>query len=73
VDAQGKLAIAADYRAVAPFSNGRAVVSTVEQSMIIDASGKQVARVEMVCGMRTLYGSHNQRLWPLSLPSRCTR
>ncbi len=73
VDAQGKLAIAADYRVVAPFSKGRAVVSTLEQSMIIDPSGKQVARVEMECGMRTLYGSHNQRLWPLSLPSRCPR
>ncbi|WP_088158257.1 WG repeat-containing protein [Achromobacter xylosoxidans] len=73
VDARGKLVIAADYRVVAPFSKGRAVVSTLEQSMIIDPSGKQVARVEMQCGVRTLYGSHNQRLWPLSLPSRCPR
>ena len=73
VDARGKLVIAADYRVVAPFSKGRAVVSTLEQSMIIDPSGKQVARVEMQCGVRTLYGSHNQRLWPLSLPSRCAR
>ena len=73
VDAQGKFAIAADYRVVAPFSKGRTVVSTLEQSMIIDPSGKQVARVEMECGVRTLYGSHNQRLWPLSLPSRCAR
>jgi len=73
VDARGKLVIAADYRVVSPFSKGRAVVSTLEQSMIIDPSGKQVARVEMQCGVRTLYGSHNQRLWPLSLPSRCPR
>ncbi|HEY9275102.1 WG repeat-containing protein [Achromobacter sp.] len=73
VDAQGKLVIAADYRAVAPFRNGRAVVSTLEKSMIIDPAGKQVARVELECGVRTLYGSHNQRLWPLSLPSRCPR
>ncbi|MGB3437056.1 WG repeat-containing protein [Achromobacter sp.] len=73
VDAQGKLVIAADYRAVAPFRNGRAVVSTLEKSMIIDPAGKQVARVELECGVRTLYGSHDQRLWPLSLPSRCAR
>ena len=73
VDAQGKLVIAADYRAVAPFHNGRAVVSTLEKSMIIDPAGKQVARVEIECGVRTLYGSRDQRLWPLSLPSRCAR
>lgn len=73
VDAQGKMAIAADYRVVAPFQNGRAVVSTLDASMIIDPTGRQVARVEMECGVRTLYGSHNQRLWPLSLPSRCAR
>ena len=73
VNAQGKLVIPAEYRAVGPFHNGRAVVSTLEKSMIIDAAGKQVARVEMECGVRTLYGSHNQRLWPLTLPSRCAR
>ncbi|WP_447922079.1 WG repeat-containing protein [Achromobacter aegrifaciens] len=72
-NAQGKLAIAAEYRAVAPFHKGRAVVSTMEKSMIIDTAGKQVARVEMECGVRTLYGSRDQRLWPLSLPSRCAR
>ena len=22
-------------------------------------------------GIRTLYGSYNQRLWPLSMPQRC--
>jgi hypothetical protein len=41
--------------------------------MIIDPAGRQVARVAMECGVRALYGSHNQRLWPLTLPRRCRR
>ena len=42
-------------------------------SMILDQQGAMVARVGMECGIRTLYGAYNQRLWPLSMPQRCQR
>ncbi|MCY1370067.1 hypothetical protein D9M69_571410 [compost metagenome] len=70
---EGQLAILPAYDAVSLFQDQRAVVSTMEMSMIIDPTGRQVARVEMECGVRTLYGSHNQRLWPLTLPKRCRK
>jgi hypothetical protein len=73
VDGTGKFVIPTDYNAVTPFADQRAVVSTMELSKIIDPAGNALARVEMVCGMRTLYGSAGQRLWPLSLPARCRR
>jgi hypothetical protein len=73
VDGAGKFVIPTDYNAVTPFADQRAVVSTMELSKIIDPAGNALARVEMVCGMRTLYGSAGQRLWPLSLPARCRR
>lgn len=73
VNSEGKFVIPTDYNAVTPFADQRAVVSTMELSKIIDPAGNALARVEMVCGMRTLYGSAGQRLWPLSLPARCRR
>lgn len=73
VDSQGKFIIPTAYNAVTPFADQRAVVSTMDLSKIIDPAGNALARVEMVCGMRTLYGSAGQRLWPLSLPARCRR
>jgi hypothetical protein len=72
-DAHGRLAILPAYDTVSPFRDRRAVVSTMDMSMIIDPAGRQVARVAMECGVRALYGSHNQRLWPLTLPRRCRR
>lgn len=70
-DGQGKLAIAPVYQYATPFSGQRAVVSTRDMSMILDNQGAMVARVGMECGIRTLYGAYNQRLWPLSMPQRC--
>ena len=70
---QGQLAILPAYDAVSLFEGRRAVVSTMDMSMIIDPTGRQVARVAMECGVRALYGSHNQRLWPPALPKRCRR
>lgn len=72
-NAEGQLAILPAYETVSPFQGQRAVVSTMDMSMIIDSTGRQVARVAMECGVRALYGSHNQRLWPLTLPRRCPR
>lgn len=72
-DGQGRMAIAPAYLWASDYTNQRAVVSTREQSMILDASGAVRARVGMECGVRTLYGSYGQRLWPLSLPKGCRR
>lgn len=71
VNAQGQFVIGADYSVVTPFANQRAVVSTLEASELIDPAGQALARVEMVCGVRTLYGSAGQRLWPNTMPKRC--
>lgn len=73
VNGQGKFVLSPDYNAVTPFVNRRAVVSTMEESKILDPEGNTLARVEMVCGIRTLTGSAGQRLWPPSLPARCRR
>ena len=59
------------YLWASAYANQRAVVSTREFSMILDERGTMVARVTLQCGIRTLYGSYNQRLWPLSMPQRC--
>ena len=73
VNGQGEYVIAAEYSAVTPFANQRAVVSTMDASALIDPAGNSLARVEMVCGIRTLYGSAGQRLWPNTMPARCAR
>ena len=70
-DGQGRLAVAPVYLWASAYANQRAVVSTREFSMILDERGTMVARVTLQCGIRTLYGSYNQRLWPLSMPQRC--
>ncbi|EHK68151.1 WG repeat-containing protein [Achromobacter arsenitoxydans] len=71
VDSTGSFAILAAYRVASAFSNQRAVVSTEDDSRIIDTSGKTLARVQMQCGIRTLYGAAGQRLWPLRMPQGC--
>ncbi|MFD4840893.1 WG repeat-containing protein [Achromobacter sp. NPDC058515] len=71
VDGQGRFAIPAEYKVVSPFANHRAVVSTVDDTRIIDPAGKTLARVAMECGIRTLYGAAGQRLWPRRMPQRC--
>lgn len=70
-DGQGRMAVAPAYLWASDYANQRAVVSTRAQSMILDERGAMVARVTLVCGIRTLYGAYNQRLWPLSMPQRC--
>lgn len=73
VNSQGTFVIPGDYNAVMPFLNQRAVVSTTDASQLIDPAGRVLARVEMICGVRTLYGSAGQRLWPNTMPRRCDR
>ncbi|WMD19911.1 WG repeat-containing protein [Achromobacter seleniivolatilans] len=73
VDRNGKFAIAAEFKAVTPFLNQRAVASSTEDSRIITPDGTRLAYVELVCGIRTLYGASGQRLWPVNMPKRCMR
>lgn len=72
-DGQGRMAIAPVYLWASDYAGQRAVVSTREQSLILDERGAMVARVTLECGIRTLYGAYNQRLWPLSMPQHCRR
>ncbi|MEN4922188.1 WG repeat-containing protein [Achromobacter spanius] len=71
VNGDGEFAIAAEFRALSGFANQRAVVSTEDDSRIIDNAGQTLARVQMQCGIRTLYGAAGQRLWPLRMPQGC--
>jgi len=71
VDGQGNFIIPPVYQAVSSVDSGAAVVSTGNMSMLIDATGKPVARVQNECGMRVLYGAGSNRLWPTRLPLHC--
>jgi len=73
VNGQGQFAIPAQFQALSGFTNQRAVVTTEEDSRIIDPAGHMLAQVKMQCGIRTLYGAAGQRLWPLRMPHGCKR
>jgi len=73
VNGKGEFTIPAEFRALSGFTNQRAVVSTEDDSRIIDTNGGLVAQVKMECGIRTLYGAAGQRLWPLRMPHGCNR
>lgn len=73
VNGEGTFAIPAEFRALSGFEDRRAVVSTEDDSRIIDPAGGLVAQVKMQCGIRTLYGAAGQRLWPLRMPHGCKR
>ncbi|WP_191579523.1 WG repeat-containing protein [Achromobacter insolitus] len=73
VNVQGQFAIPAEFRALSGFTDQRAVVSTEDDSRIIDHAGHMLAQVKMQCGIRTLYGAAGQRLWPLRMPHGCNR
>jgi len=71
LDANGNFVIPPVFRAVSAFDNGAATVSTSNTSMLIDSTGKLLARVDNECGVRVLYGAGSQRLWPEKMPVRC--
>ncbi|PLR41527.1 hypothetical protein CYR55_01435 [Chimaeribacter californicus] len=71
VDAQGNFVIPPVFDAVSPFEGGAAIVSDDTASMMIDSSGKLLARVGRECGVQVLYGRGSERQWPLTLPVRC--
>ncbi|GAA5235848.1 WG repeat-containing protein [Verticiella sediminum] len=71
VDAQGRYVLAPVYAAAQAFVGERAVVSTHDQSLLIDAAGRPLARVERQCGIHVLYGADATRVWPEQMPVRC--
>ncbi|MDF1893486.1 WG repeat-containing protein [Rahnella contaminans] len=71
VDAQGNYVIAPVYSAVSPFDGGVAIVSTPAMSMMIDKTGKPLARLNKECGISVLYGAGSSRQWPQKMPDNC--
>jgi hypothetical protein len=71
VDAQGNYVIAPVYSAVSPFDGGVAIVSTPAMSMMIDTTGKPLARLNKECGISVLYGAGSSRQWPQKMPDNC--
>ncbi|WP_411704936.1 WG repeat-containing protein [Edaphovirga cremea] len=71
IDAQGNFVIAPVFSAVSPFDSGVAIVSDDNVSMMIDRSGKPLARVDRECGIQVLYGTGAVRQWPPKMPVRC--
>ena len=67
----GQFVIPAQYQVVSGFTNRRAVVSTANESRIIDPTGRALAYVQNQCGVRTLHGASGQRLWPVRMPQGC--
>jgi hypothetical protein len=72
IDAKGSFVIPPVYNAVSAFDSGVAIVSTTQMSMMLDSSGKPLARVGRECGIQVLYGSGNIRQWPQTMPVKCT-
>lgn len=71
VDALGNFVIAPVFSAASPFDSGVAVVSTPAMSMMIDKTGKPLARVDKECGISVLYGAGSARQWPAKMPDNC--
>ncbi|MGA7588713.1 MAG: WG repeat-containing protein [Rouxiella badensis] len=71
INAQGSFVIPPVFNAVSAFNSGVAIVSTAKMSMMLDATGKPLARVDHECGIQVLYGSGNTRLWPQTMPVKC--
>lgn len=72
INAAGHFAIPPVFDAVSTFDSGVAIVSTGDTSMMLDTSGKPLARVDIECGIPVLYGAGSTRQWPVELPNTCT-
>ncbi|MGY2796410.1 hypothetical protein ACVWV0_000586 [Ewingella americana] len=72
INAAGKFVIPPVFDAVSTFDSGVAIASTGDTSMMLDTSGKPLARVDIECGIPVLYGAGSTRQWPVELPNTCT-
>lgn len=73
VNAQGNFVIPPVFDAVSAFNSGVGIVSTANMSMMLDATGKPLARVTHQCGVQVLYNGGSTRLWPQTLPVKCAQ
>lgn len=71
INAQGSFVIPPVFDAVSPFDTNVSVVSTDTSSMMIDTTGKPLARVDNECGIQVLYGAGSTRQWPQKMPDSC--
>ncbi|WP_045046546.1 WG repeat-containing protein [Rouxiella chamberiensis] len=71
VNAQGSFVIPPVFSAVSAFNSGVGIVSTPTMSMMLDATGKPLARVDHECGIQVLYDGGNTRQWPQKMPVKC--
>ncbi|GBU14235.1 hypothetical protein AwEntero_28360 [Enterobacterales bacterium] len=71
INAQGSFVIPPVFNAVSPFDSNVSVVSTDNTSMMIDVTGKPLARVDNECGIQVLYGAGSTRQWPQKMPEHC--
>lgn len=71
INAQGSFVIPPVFNAVSSFDSNVSVVSTDNTSMMIDATGKPLARVDNECGIQVLYGAGSTRQWPQEMPEHC--
>lgn len=71
VNRDNRFVIAPAFQAASEFDHGAAVASTRDSSMVIDQSGRPLARVVMHCGQRVLFDAHNKIVWPLATSKNC--
>ncbi|MGC6386685.1 WG repeat-containing protein [Ewingella sp. S1.OA.A_B6] len=72
INAQGSFVVPPVFNAVSPFDSNVSVVSTDNTSMLIDTTGKPLARVDNECGIQVLYGVGSTRQWPQKMPEHCS-
>jgi hypothetical protein len=71
VNRDNRFVIAPAFQAASVFDHGAAVASTRDSSMVIDTSGRPLARVAMHCGRRVLFDADNDIAWPRGAPKNC--
>lgn len=71
VNAQGSFVIPPVFDAVSAFNSGVGIASTAKMSMMLDSTGKPLARVTHECGIQVLYDSGSKRIWPQTMPVKC--
>ncbi|WP_369788463.1 WG repeat-containing protein [Rouxiella sp. WC2420] len=73
VNAQGNFVIPPVFAAVSAFNSGVGIVSTAKMSMMLDSTGKPLARVTHQCGVQVLFNSGSTRQWPQTMPVKCSQ
>ncbi len=72
IDTSGHYVIPPVYETVTTFDAGVAAARSGDDSLLLDRSGKLLARIVTRCGLRILYGPDHRRLWPASISANCS-